>query len=498
MKPAMTSVLRLAALAAVFSLTLAAQELRITGGAADHQVFQRNAGGLADIPINGAAVNRKANGKYVELRLSSRNGPVAGFDWISFARVQRGNWSGTLHNVPTGGPYRIEIRLRDSPIVLTIDDVLVGDLWLLAGQSNMEGHGDLIDVQPPDPLVHTFDMTDNWAIAQEPLHTPENAVDPIHWPLNAKREPERLTGDKLTTFIASRKKGAGPALPFAVDMLKFTGIPVGLIPCAHGGTSMEEWSPSLRDRGGQSLYGSMLRRFRATGGHVKGVLWYQGESDANPRAAANFEARFVQFVAALRTDFGDPNLPFYYVQIGRHVSATNVTEWNHVQEAQRLAEANIPHSGMVASIDLSLDDGIHISTPDLKRLGMRLARRACHDLYPALGGCGAFKPGPHPVSAFYGGGVIAVSFYGVNGRLTAPGRIAGFSIHTPDGAEVPLIYKATIDPAEASTVRLHIQGKLPPGAALYYGFGKDPFCNLTDELDMAVPMFGPMPIRSAN
>ena len=70
--------------------------------------------------------------------------------------------------------------------------------------------------------------------------------------------------------------------------------------------------------------------------------------------------------------------------------------------------------------------------------------------------------------------------------------------HTPDGAEVPLIYKATIDPAEASTVRLHIQGKLPPGAALYYGFGKDPFCNLTDELDMAVPMFGPMPIRSAN
>jgi sialate O-acetylesterase len=498
MKPAMKSVLPLAALAVLFLPALPGQELRVTGGAADHQVFQRNSAGLADIPLNGAALIRKANGKFVELRLSSRTGPVAGFDWISFARIQRGNWSGTLHNVPTGGPYRIEIRLRDSPIVLTINDLLVGDLWILAGQSNMEGHGDLIDVQTPDPLVHTFDMADNWAVAQEPLHTTANAVDPIHWPLNASHLPERLTGDKLTAYLANRKKGAGLGLPFAVDMLKFTGIPIGLIPCAHGGTSMQEWSPALRDRGGQSLYGSMLRRFRAAGGHVKGVLWYQGESDANPHSAPNFETNFVAFVAALRNDFGDPNLPFYYVQIGRHISAANVASWNQIQQAQLQAEARIPHSGMVASVDLSLDDGIHISTPDLKRLGMRLARRACHDLYPALGGCGAFKPGPHPASAFSGGGVIAVSFYGVNGRLTAPGRIAGFSIHTPDGAEVPLIYKATIDPAEASTVRLHVQGKLPQGAALYYGYGKDPFCNLTDELDMAVPMFGPMPIRPAN
>ncbi len=494
----MKTVLRLVTLSGLFLSLLPGQELRVTGGAADHQVFQRNPGGVADIPLSGTTQGRKANGKFVELRLSSRSGVVAGFDWIAFARVQKGNWSGTLHNVPTGGPYRIEVRLRDSTFVLALNDLLVGDLWILAGQSNMEGHGDLIDVQPPDPLVHTFDMADNWRIAQEPLHTTVDAVDPIHWPLNANRQPERYTGEKLTSYIANRKKGAGLGLPFATDMLKFTGIPVGLVPCAHGGTSMEEWSPALRDRGGESLYGSLLRRFRAVGGHVKGLLWYQGESDANPRAAPAFEARFLELVKAVRGDFSDANLPFYYVQIGRHVSAANVAQWNQVQEAQRLAEAQIAHSGMVASVDLSLDDGIHISTQDQKRLGMRLARRACHDLYPALGGCGAFKPGPHPVTAFYGGGVIAVSFYGVNGRLTAPGRIAGFSIHTSDGAEVPLIYKVTIDPAEASTVRLHIQGRLPAGAVLYYGYGKDPFCNLTDELDIAVPMFGPMPIRSAN
>ncbi len=495
----MKSALRFAVfLSLSFVTSLGAQELRVTGGATDHQVFQRSPAGMAELPLSGSVSGRRMNNKIVELRLSSRLGVVAGFDWIEFAHVQKGLWSGTLQNVPTGGPYRLEVRLRDSTFVFPVNDLLVGDVWILAGQSNMEGHGDLIDVQPPDPMIHSFDMADNWGIAEEPLHTQVSAADPVHWALNADRQPERYTGEKLAAYIANRKKGAGPGLPFAAAMLKFTGIPVGLIPCAHGGTSMDEWSPALRDRGGESLYGSMFRRFRAVGGHVRGVVWYQGESDSSPRAAPAFESKFVAFVRAVRADFGDPALPFYYVQIGRHISSQNVAQWNQVQEAQRLAEALIPHSGMVASLDLSLDDGIHIGAQDDKRLGLRIARRACHDLYPALGGCGAFKPGPHPVSAFLGGGVLAVSFYGVNGRLTAPGRIAGFSIHSPDGAEIPLIYKTTIDPAEASTVRLHVQGKVPPGAVLYYGFGKDPFCNVTDELDMAVPMFGPMPIHSTN
>ena len=88
-----------------------------------------------------------------------------------------------------------------------------------------------------------------------------------------------------------------------------------------------------------------------------------------------------------------------------------------------------------------------------------------------------------------------VEFSGVNGSLQSEGRISGFTIHKPDGEPVPLIYKARVDPAEASTVLLYISGKLPEHATLHYGYGKNPYCNLRDANDMAVPVFGPMQIN---
>ncbi len=91
--------------------------------------------------------------------------------------------------------------------------------------------------------------------------------------------------------------------------------------------------------------------------------------------------------------------------------------------------------------------------------------------------------------------MIRVAFTDVNGRLAALGRISGFSVHDANGNLVPAIIRASVDPAEASVVLLYIQGKLPDKAALRYGFGKDPFCNLTDAEDFAVPVFGPMLIQ---
>jgi sialate O-acetylesterase len=240
----------------------------------------------------------------------------------------------------------------------------------------------------------------------------------------------------------------------------------------------------------------MLRRVNAAGGKVTGVLWYQGESDANAKAAPVFQQRFEQMVAAIRSDFGQPNLPFYYVQIGRHVNATNVSEWNAVQEMQRLAESTIPHSGMIAAVDTALDDGIHVSTQDHKRLGRRMANLACHDLYPDKAGCGSLQRGPRPIAAVFRDGVVRVTFTTANGGLTSQGRIAGFTIHSgPAGPAEPLIYKARIDPADPSAVLLSIGGKLPDVAVLRYGAGKDPYCNLRDREDMAVPVFGPLTIQ---
>lgn len=473
-----------------FAVAALAQEIRITSGPVDNQVLQRTAEQTADLRLTGTATNKKANNKDIEARLvTADNSTVPGFDWTSLGKVQKQRWSGELKRVPAGGPYRLEVRLQNSESVLSISNLLVGDLWVLAGQSNMEGHGDLIDVEPPSPLVHSFDMADRWLVAEEPLHTLVNAVDPVHWPLNAKREPERLAGEQLEQYIISRKKGAGLGLPFAVDMVRRTGIPIGLIPCAHGGTSMDQWSPDLKDREGDSLYGSMYRRVQATGGQVKGVLWYQGESDTSPGSAPAFLGKFEAFVKAVRTDFKQPDLPFYYVQIGRHIDKNNVSDWNRVQLAQLRAEREIPHSGMVAAVDLQMDDGIHIGTEDLKRLAHRFATLASHDLFTRMKDYGEIKRGPRPTAASYQNGVVKVLFSGVNGRLQSDGRIAGFSIHDSSGADVPMIYKSRVDPAEASTVLLYVQGKLPQDATLWYGFGKDPYCNLRDADDMAVPVF---------
>jgi sialate O-acetylesterase len=467
------------------------QELRITSGPADNQVLQRDAEQTGRIVLSGTISGKKVDGKEIEVRLlDARATDLPGFHWTRIGKIQKLRWSGELKGIPTGGPYRLEVRMQGAESsVVSIANLLVGDLWVLAGQSNMEGHGDLLDIQQPVPMVRSFDMADRWRQAEEPLHTVVSAVDPVHWPLNAQKEPERMAGQQLESYMANRKKGAGLALPFAVEMFSRTGVPIGLIPCAHGGTSMDQWNPAWKVREGESLYGSLFRRVQAVGGRVRGVLWYQGESDANTKAEPEFLARFENFVKAVRADLNQPDLPFYYVQIGRHVDNSSIAEWNGVQLAQLRAETEIPHSGMIAAVDLQLDDTIHVSTPDLKRLGRRLANLICIDLFPRLKDYGEMKRGPRPLEASLDGGVVRVSFAGVNGRLQAEGRMSGFSIHDSKGALLPVIYKSRVDAAEASTVLLYVQGKLPPDAMLWYGFGKDPYCNVRDAADMAVPVF---------
>lgn len=472
------------------SIPTFAQRLSISSGVADDQVFQRDSQGRSAVSMSGAAEG--LNGNNVEIRVLGRNGPLTGLDWKNAGRVSQGKWEAKIE-LPTGGPYRIEARSGGA--TATAHNILVGDLWVLAGQSNMEGVGDLTGLEQPNGLVHSFDQTDRWVLAEEPLHTLVSAADRVHWRRNENKEPEKLTGERLAQFVANRRKGAGLGLPFAVEMVKRTGVPIGLLPCAHGGTSMDQWSPDLRDKGGDSLYGATIRRVKAAGGRVTGILWYQGESDASPKAAPEFPAKFDRLVNAFRSDIGQPDLRFYYVQIGRHVATTNANEWNQVQEMQRKAELSIPNTGLVTAVDLALDDGIHVGTQDLKVLGRRMANLACHDLFAGVPACSWLKRGPRPVNARLSGSTLRVTFADVNGKLTSDGRFSGFSIHDESGNPVPAFYKVQLDPNNSSVILIETQGKLPENATLRYGAGKDPYCNVRDEAGMALPVFGPMPIE---
>jgi sialate O-acetylesterase len=470
-----------------------AQQVQVTRGAVPFQVFQRDASNRASIHLEGSS-----DGKAVETRLVAAGRVVVGFDWKQLAAVSQKAWSGDLAGVPTGGPYRIELRATGGVATAAVDNVLVGDLWVLAGQSNMEGVGNLENLPLPSAVVNSFDQTDVWVPAADPLHRLPDAIDPVHWGKNAQGERERLSGPALDTWIANRKKGAGVGLPFALEMVRRTGVPIGLLPCAHGGTSMDQWSPALRDKGGDSLYGAMLRRFRLAGGHVTGLLWYQGESDASPEAEPQFAQKFKDLITAVRTDFGQPELPFYYVQIGRHVTSAGAIEWNAVQQDQLSVESQLPHVGMVTCADCSLNDGIHVSTEDHLLLGRRLANLACHDLFPDKAGCGALQSGPRPVSAKMDGHRILVEFKGVNGRLRSTGRLNGFAILDASGKVIPTIYSQRVSESNPNVVELLFGNeKLPDNAALGYGigFGRDAYVNLSDDAGMAAPVFGPLPIQ---
>ena len=472
---------------------LTAAELKVTGGLTHNQVIQRDTRGLGEAELRGEAEG--LSGRVVEFCVVRNHLALDGRDWHPLATVKDGQWRGQISGIPTGGPYEIDLRVVGSEAATSLYDVLVGDLWVLAGQSNMEGYADLVDVEPPQALVHSFDMTNQWVVAQEPLHTLVSAADRVHWLPNESKQPVRLEGDALRKYIAERKKGAALGLPFAAELVRRTGVPIGLIPRAHGGTTLDQWDPAQKDRGGDSLYGSMLLGVRGAGGKVAGILWYQGESDAIAKQGQQYQQKFERFVAAVRADLGAPSLPFYYVQLGRVMGATDLPDWNLVQEAQRKAEQNLRRVGMVTAIDLDLDDPIHIGTQSQKELGKRLAKLACHDLFPNVAYCSRLKRGPRPVSAIFQDGIVRVSFSEVNERLVPRERISGFSIHSAEGKVLPVIYRAKTDPDDLAAVLLYVWGKLPAGATLRYGWGLDPYCNLKDKEGMAVPVFGPLNIQ---
>jgi sialate O-acetylesterase len=115
--------------------------------------------------------------------------------------VSRESWDAEVA-LPTGGPYRLRFDARTGTGILlashTGSDVLVGDLWVLAGQSNMQGRGDLIDVERPSPLVHSFDMTESWVVAEEPLHRLSTARDPVYGGVPANVGPAQAGLDQPT------------------------------------------------------------------------------------------------------------------------------------------------------------------------------------------------------------------------------------------------------------------------------------------------------------
>lgn len=373
------------------------------------------------------------------------------------------------------------------------------DVWVLAGQSNMSGGG-VVRPSHVDPRVRVFGMNNRWTDAREPIHRVFEAEAPAYHDTMLRIWPdidESIYQQFRSESLAGRPwGGVGPGGSFGARLASALNRPIGLVPCALGATDLACWD--YCDKSTRSLYGAMLDRIRRAGGTLKGVLWYQGEYDANdPEHAAQYGNRFAEWAKALREDTGRPDLPIIAIQIARWCSLQPDTVhrgWEVMRETQRMLPSLIPNLWVVAAADLELDDMIHLSMDGQQRLGRRLAEVALANVYQR-GRC----QGPIDLESVQrlaperNADVVRVRFRGVTGRLRSAGRITGFSIRCEQPG--PCVFQASLDPKDPHAVILRVSPRIQGEASLMYGAGLDPCIHLTDGADLAVPAFGPVPIR---
>ncbi len=458
--------------------------MKILLGLFDHMVVQRNPKNVSEAAFSGTT---EARGPLWATVRKGRN-TLPDFKHRKVGQAGAGVFSGLLKGIPVGGHYQVELRVGTQHCV--VQDILVGDVWLVAGQSNMSGAGlsSRATELKPDQQVRAFFMDDSWRAAQDPIHQMWDSVDEVHTQPNGSVRP---------TKPAMVKDGIGPGPMFGKTMKRLTGVPQGLIPCAQGGTGMSTWDPALQNEGGRSLYDAMMRRFVKNGAKVAGLIWYQGCNETNTWDAPNYTLRMQRFVKTVRSDCGIPDLPVAMVQLARVVGFATAAapHWENVREQQRLLPQTIPNLTVVPAIDLPLDDLIHLSGAGQLRLGRRLAQ-AMQVLR------GAPKTGRPPLelksitSATIGNaGSLVVEFRNVVGTLQATGRPMGFWLKTTDG--LAKVFDVVLEGSRAVVRTTLPENQLSEGA-LYYGPGLDPFCNITDGADRSLPAFGPVNIGASS
>lgn len=456
-------------------------------GLRDGMVLQRTKQDVCDVVLRGQS-NEAGT---LEVRVTCKQRVVRGFHWIRIGRVQRKRLQGRLRGLTVGGPYDIQLRVvaRDGEVVDEgiVKNVLVGDVWILAGQSNMEGIGRLPGLKAKSN-VRAFYMDDVWRPAEDPIHNLSDSIDPVHADIAEGTRPVR-----------NPHVGVGPGVSFGQAMEKHTGVPQGLISCAHGGTSMAQWDPKKKRMKGGSLYGATLRRFEKNGGRVAGVVWYQGCSDANPDTAPLYTKRMKALVTAFRRDLRDARLPFVLVQIARVVRLIDdeAIHWHSIQDQQRRLPGVINRCLCVPAIDLELDDCIHVDAVGQLRLGRRLAEAMC-----VLTRHGKNPIRPIRLTGFrllrergFETPSIEVKFSNVAGALCSGSRPDGFALTDRTGQPQGAIYK-TLLRGNRAILRTSLSESDLKALRLHYGFGLNPYANIVDGKDRSLPVFGPVSLGS--
>lgn len=401
-----------------------------------------------------------------------------------------GKWEVLLAPIKAGDDYQLSIKTPQQS--RTFRHVAAGEVWLCSGQSNMQfmlqqtKDASTEVPQARNPRIRLFHMRGRWDT---------NATE---WPVQAIDSVSRLlyfqpaswkecTPDNAASFSAV-------AYYFGKMLQDSLQVPVGLICNAVGGATTESWVDRhsleahfpaiLKDWTKNDFVqdwarGRALLNLKQSTGQfkrhpyepcylyeagilplqqypIKGVIWYQGESNAHNMEA--HEKLFKLLVSGWRKNWNNPDMPFYFVQL----SSLNRPSWPWFRDSQRRLMNEIPHTGMAISSDKG--DSLDVHPKEKRPVGERLARWALnHTYHHAL-----LPSGPLYKKAKERDGEVIVEFDYAEGLHTSDGKpLATFEVAEYEGVYFPA--QATV---EGNKVRLRADQVKHPR---YIRYGWQPF-----------------------
>jgi sialate O-acetylesterase len=395
----------------------------------DHMVLQRD----MPVPIWGKA----ARGERVTVQLH---------DQMHFTNADaKGNWTVSLDPLKAGGPYDLTITGRNTVVV---KDVLVGEVWVCGGQSNMQWTMKGLD------------------------KTGKNVADAHHPTIRLNQGSWRVCDpESAETFSAT-------AYYFGVELEKSLKVPVGLVHRSLGGTSARLWTSVSAVDADPALapYRADIKKVMAGGLYegqirplqpyaIRGVIWYQGENDRD--RPDEYAPLIKTLIRSWRGDWKEGDFPFLFVHLGA-IGARPKTPadvgWGPIRDAQ-LAALALPNVEVASFHDS--DSNLHPTKKAL--IGERLAKVARATVYHEK----IVYSGPRFESLKIDGDKAIVKFDHLGGGLVVKGKdLRGFAIAGADGEFEWADAKIVGDSVVLTSV------KIPTPVSVRYAYSSNPEATL--------------------
>ena len=294
---------------------------------------------------------------------------------LATAQGAQGAWRAPLGSLPPGGPHTLVVSSGGKSISLS--DIMVGDVWLISGQSN--------STRTFDNLTDPTHYSQGWRdLANNEIKNRCKTMDPSIRMLRTKLAsstkplavlPVGMAWQGCTPESIAHTSAEGIIL--AIDLHKKLNVPIGIVQNGYGGTTIRSWLPGLSGGAGKlpasSTYNALVAPL--SGVRFKAVSWLQGESDSTTSLDA-YQHSLTSLLATWRSTLGQPKLPFLIVQIAAYDIHSDPTHMHgaEIRAAQARVATHDPLASLVVTLDLG--DPAYIHPPNKWDVGHRSALAA--------------------------------------------------------------------------------------------------------------------------